>query len=459
MHASVPSSFRDPNTQLFISNGELYRQINDSGLSDYKMLMADGLYKRLTSLGYLIPHEEVPSSAAPDRNVQVVLKPEFVETISYPYEWCFSQLRDAALLTLEVVKEALEFNMILKDASAYNVQFHRGKPIFIDTGSFEKYEDGKPWTAYHQFCKHFLAPLSLMAKKDIRLGLLSRQFIDGIPLDMASRLLPARSWLSFSLLTNIHLHAMAQKKYGNSTENVSGTKKISRVGLSGLIHGLESGIRRLAWHPNKTEWADYYSQTNYSDLAAKHKEDIVRQFVGALNPATIWDLGANNGHFSRIAGCTNANVVCWDIDPLAVEANYAKVKEDKSENILPLIQDLTNPSSGIGWAHQERSALQSRGPVDMIMALALIHHLSISNNLPFQQVADYFSRLGRYLIIEFVPKEDSQVKRLLANRKDVFHQYDSREFEASFACNYEIVDSRKVSESHRTIFLMKNKNW
>jgi hypothetical protein len=458
MSSTVPSSFRDPNTQLFVSNGELYRQINDSGFRDYQMLMEEGLYKRLTSLGYLIRHEEVPSSVASDRNAKVVLKPEFVDTISYPYEWCFSQLKDAAILTLEVTKVSLEFNMILKDASAYNIQFHRGKPIFIDTGSFEKYEEGSPWNAYHQFCKHFLAPLALMAKKDIRLGLLSRQFIDGIPLDLASRLLPFRSWLSFSLLTNIHLHAMAQKKYGNSTENVSGGKKISKVGLSGVIHGLESGVRKLGWRHAKTEWADYYNHTNYSDLATRHKEEIVRQFVETVNPVKIWDLGGNNGHFSRVASCTNANIVCWDIDPLAVEANYAKLKEDSSKKILPLIQDLTNPSSDIGWAHRERNALEKRGPVDMIMALALIHHLSISNNVPFKQVAEYFSRLGKYLLIEFVPKEDSQVRRLLENRKDIFHQYNSHEFEASFSCYYEIIDSQKVSESHRTIFLMKKLN-
>jgi len=453
----IASSFRDPGGFVFTRDGTVYRQINEFIYTDYQHLMDSGLYKRLVSEGLLIPHKEVPVKYAKDASACVVLKPDCISHISYPYEWCFSQLKDAALLTLKVNRIALEYDMVLKDATAYNIQFHNGSPILIDTCSLTTYYEGEPWSAYQQFCKHFLAPLVLMVKVDIRLNFLSKVYIDGVPLDLASRLLPVRTWLSFSILAHIHAHAKSQAKFGNIEKIKVSKRKVSRVGLLGLLDNLESAIKKLAWMPANTEWGDYYKKTNYSNKARAQKVESVRQLIGQANPKIAWDLGGNNGFYSRLISDTGASVVSWDIDPVAVESNYIQAKLEGNISIIPLIQDLTNPSASIGWANKERESLQGRGPVDLIMALALIHHLAISNNVPFEQIAKYFSQLGKFLLIEFVPKEDSQVKHLLASRVDIFTEYTQEEFKRVFSFYFEIIADIPIVDSERHLFLMKKK--
>ncbi|CAM4412716.1 MAG: hypothetical protein LEGION0403_FIIPPAGN_00935 [Legionella sp.] len=451
------SSFRDPCGQVYTLNGEIYRQITAAGYTDYQHLMTSGLYKDLQSKGYLIPHQEVALEFAFNQQAQMVLKPEEIGFISYCYEWSFSQFKDAALLTLEIAKRAIEYGMILKDASAYNIQFHHGKPIFIDTSSFALYKEGEPWVAYNQFCRHFLAPLLLMAKVDIRMGKLTQQYIDGIPLDLASKLLPFKSKFSFSIFAHIHAHAKVQQKYSNAA-NVKATRsqKISKINLLGLIDNLSSLIKKITWSPIKTEWGDYYNQTNYSDAATKHKAETVKELFLLSGARSAWDLGGNNGYYSRVIADAGANVICFDIDPMAVETNYQKIKKDKDQSILPLLQDLTNPSSSLGWQQTERDGLLERGgKVNLIMALALIHHLAISNNVPLEHIAEYFSGLGDYLLIEFVPKEDSQVQRLLASREDIFPNYQLESFRNTFSNYYTIVEERAIQETSRTLFLMK----
>ncbi len=210
-----PGSFRDPNGFIFYRGQTLFRQVQRLYQPHYDQLMQSGLYEALVNAGLLIPHVEEHVDIALKTGAYRVLRPEPLPFISYPYEWCFSQLRDAALATLQIQMEALRFGMSLKDASAYNIQFRNGKPLLIDTLSFEKYEAGKPWVAYRQFCQHFLAPLALMSYTDIRLGQLLRVHLDGIPLDLTSRLLPCNTKLRMGLLTHIHLHGAAQKRYAD----------------------------------------------------------------------------------------------------------------------------------------------------------------------------------------------------------------------------------------------------
>jgi hypothetical protein len=209
----LSASFRDPSGFLFSRGGALYRQVNRKYQQEYARLMESGLYEKLVKAGLLIPHTEVNQAPAEAENAYKVIQPERVAFISYPYEWSFGQLKDAALATLSVQKRALKRGMSLKDASAYNIQFVHGKATLIDTLSFETYKEGQPWVAYRQFCQHFLAPLALMALRDVRLSQLLRVYIDGVPLDLASELLPWNTRLNFGLLTHIHLHAGAQKKY------------------------------------------------------------------------------------------------------------------------------------------------------------------------------------------------------------------------------------------------------
>ena len=457
------SSFRDPSGFIFIQKDGIYRQINNNYKMHYDHLMNSGLYSTLIEQGLLIPHEEVNSSIATQHNdLYKVIKPQVIPFISYPYEWSFNQLKDAALLTLGIQKIALEYGMTLKDSSAYNVQFYNGKPVFIDTLSFELYNEGNPWVGYRQFCQHFFAPLALMSKSDIRLNQLLRVYLDGIPVDLASNLLSFKTYFNWSILAHIHLHAKSQKRYGNkniNTEKIN--NRMKKEYLIALIDSLESSIKKLHWEPKNTEWADYYNDTNYTENGVQHKKQIVEQFLAKVNPKTVWDIGGNVGIFSRLASDKGIPTICFDIDPAAVDKNYLEVKKRNEKNLLPLLLDVTNPSPNIGWENEERESLLSRcrSPVDMVFALALIHHLVISNNIPFDKISSFFGKISKYLLIEFVPKEDSQVQRLLSTRKDVFPQYTRDHFERVFSTNFEIVESQKIADSQRVLYLMLNHNF
>jgi hypothetical protein len=453
----LPASFRDPSGFLFSRGGILFRQINRAYADEYARLMDSGLYDKLIKAGLLIPHQEVDQAPAEPDACFKVIQPEPVPLISYPYEWSFSQLKDAALATLSIQRRALKAGMSLKDASAYNIQFVRGRVVLIDTLSFEAYREGSPWVAYRQFCQHFLAPLALMALRDVRLNQLLRVYIDGVPLDLASQLLPWKTRFNFGLLTHVHIHASAQRKYSGEEIRSRGGS-MSRQAMTGLIDSLDSTIRKLDWTPRGTEWGNYYTMTNYSDGAFEHKKQLVSEWTKRVHPAMVWDLGANNGVFSRVAHDTGAFVGSFDIDPAAVEQNYRRVKQEKLENLLPLLLDLTNPSPAIGWANRERDSFHGRGPADLVMALALIHHLAISNNVPLPQLARFFAMTGRWLIVEFVPKTDSQVKKLLVSREDIFPNYTRAGFEAAFGETFSIREAVEIRESERVLYLLEAKS-
>lgn len=454
------ASFRDPSGFLFTRQGMLYRQVNQSYQTEYDKLIDSGLYAKLVHAGLLIPHQEVSIEPVEAARVYKIIHPEQLDFISYPYEWCFSQLKDAALATLKIQKLAMEAGMSLKDSSAYNIQFHHGKPLLIDTLSFETYREGEPWVAYRQFCQHFLAPLALMAHSDVRLSQLLRVYIDGIPLDLTAHLLPARTRLDFGLGTHIRLHAAAQQRYSDKTINKADVKRrMSKVAFLGLMDSLESTVRKLNWKPSGTEWGDYYtaSANHYSTVAFEHKRRAVEKFIKQISPHHVWDLGANTGEFSRLASQQGIATVAFDIDPAAVELNYQTCVQNGETHLLPLVLDLTNPSPGLGWDNQERMSLPERGPVDAILALALVHHLAISNNVPLPHLAAYLHQLGRWLIIEFVPKEDSQVQKLLATREDIFSEYNQAGFESAFSEYFTLHETVSLPETGRTLYLMETK--
>ena len=450
----IPGSFRDPSGFLFVRDGAVHRQINESYRHHYDLLVGSGLYEHLVRAGLLLAHEETPHVPPSADDAYRVIRPEQLDFVSYPYEWCFSQLKDSALTTLRVQKTALDFGMTLKDASAYNVQLHRGQPVFIDTLSFEEYREGEPWVAYRQFCQHFLGPLALMSRVDVRLSQLLRVFIEGIPLELCSELLPLRSWLSPALTTHLHLHAAVERR-ARSSRSATRRHVVSRTGLLGILASLEAGVQRLQWEPADTTWSNYYSETNYSTHAQSQKQALVREFLEELAPRSVWDLGANTGVFSRIAASNGALVISCDLDAATVETNYRACKANKETRIVPLVLDLANPSAGIGWANRERSPIFDRGRPDAVLALALVHHLSVSNNVPLGEQAEFFRSLGGSLIIEFVPKSDSQVQRMLATREDVFADYTQAVFESEFGERFDICHSMPIKGTERTLYLMK----
>jgi len=450
-----PASFRDPSGLVFKRDGIVYRQINRVFADDWAHLQDSGLLRELTSAGLLIPHEEAPNTAPLDDRGGWVIKPLQLDFVSYPYEWAFSQLKDAALTTLEIQERALRAGMTLKDASAYNIQFVEGRPILIDTLSFRAAVPGDPWAAYHQFCRHFLAPLALMSYRDVRCGLLLQPLGDGIPLDLAASLLPGRTRIRPGLGAHLHLHARAQKKSGQGPSNRGSRPRVSDLGRRALLDSLRRTVESLKWKPGETRWSEYSALTSYSEPAAGSKATLVGQMLGRTQGRRIWDLGANTGTYSRIAAATGRRVIAIDSDASAIERLYLKVRAGEIRDVLPLVIDLNNPSSAGGWGLKERRSLTDRGPAPTMMALALIHHLAIGSNIPLGHVSAFLASIGSELVIEFVPKNDPQTQSLLESRRDIFPDYTLEGFKAAFGTNFQLLEEAGVEDSHRTLFRMR----
>lgn len=468
MHTRKPfvdnGSFRDASGFVFYKGNQPYRAISKAYQENFDLLEASGLLRALQKAQLLVDHEIVPeaeekslSAAFENANIYRILRPDKIPFISYPYEWCFSQLKAAALLTLKIQQVALSHKMSLKDASAYNVQFIGTRPVFIDTLSFEPYKEGRPWVAYKQFCQHFLAPLLLIKYKSTELQKLMLIYIDGVPLSLTSKLLPSSSKLNPLVAMHIHMHARLESKYSDrGKQNLEKAFNLSNKKLTAILEHLRMGIEGIEIKSRKSEWVGYYDDFSYTKDAIEQKKRLVGEWVKKIQPASTWDIGCNTGMFSDITAENGKYTVAFDSDYVSVEEYYKKrSKRPGVNNVLPLVMDITNPSAGIGWANVERKTLQHRGPADLILALAVIHHLAISFSIPFEKVASYFSECTEWLIIEFVPKNDPQTQRLLVTREDVFKDYSSAAFKTAFLNCFEILDHQMVAGSERELFLMK----
>ena len=460
-----PGSYRDPSGFVFRRDGVLYRQINASFADDWAAFESSGLHTALVNEGILVADAPASVDLAPEPGAVAVIQPDQIGFISHPFEWSFSQLKDAALLTLRAQSMAGERGMTLRDASAYNVQFRDGKPVLIDTLSFERAAGDQPWKPYRQFCENFLAPLALMAHRDGRLGQLLRTWVDGVPLDLASELLPRRTrFLSPGLAAHVHLHARAQRQHaGESTPDGAIAPRsvtMSEGRRLALLDHLRRTIEGLKLPAQGTIWADYADQTSYSETGTSSKEAIVRrqlEAVAAEGGRRAWDIGANTGRYSAIAAGAGFWVLALDIDWAAVERHYLALRASGERRIMPLLADIAEPSPGIGWANAERAPLIERSNADVVIALALVHHLAIGRNVPLPMISRLMARLSQHLIIEWVPKSDGMVERLLAAREDVFADYSPDGFRAAFQADFEILEETPIEDSGRVLFRMRRR--
>jgi len=340
--------------------------------------------------------------------------------------------------------------MVLKDATPFNIQFVDGKPLFIDTLSFENYEAGKSWVAYHQFSQCFLGPLLLMHYCHSDSNKLFMVYPHGIPIDLLVNLLPKRSRWNINTFLHIHLQA----KFSGKQKKRSGSEShFSRHKLELLLKGLEGFIRKLTPKKLKTAWDDYYTGTIMDDAYLQAKTTLVKSFIHYLDFKTVIDLGANDGHFSLLFN-EDKQVIATDADSNCINHLYLKIKKEGRANILPLVNDLTTPSPAIGWANAERDSLTTRLKADLVLALALVHHLAIAGNVPFQKIAGWLQPMAQHLIVEFIPKTDAKVQLLLQNRKDIFDDYSLENFRSVFGAKYIIVREEKVGNTNRILFLM-----
>lgn len=450
-----PASYRDPSGFVFLYEGKYYRQVNRCFKHDYALLKESGLYDQLVSEKKLISHIEINENFAQTDEWSVTLLPEQIPILTWPYEWCFSQLKDAALLTLHILKQAIQHGMILKDATPFNIQFRNGRPVFIDTLSFEKYDVTQPWVAYRQFTESFIVPLLLCIYRSPEIPKLLQVYPDGIPLSLASKWLPLRSRFNFNIILHIFLqNKISQKLNRNSIAQPA----FSQAKLLNIANNLQSFVGGMQLKKIKSTWNNYYDETVLNENYVNAKLSIVTNWLKEVPVKTLLDAGANTGLFAKAAAAHAETVIAIDSDADCVDRLYKFCKQTDITNILPLLIDICQPTPSTGWRNEERASFLSRCRVDMVLALAIIHHLAIAKNVPLQHVAETLNTLTEYLVIEFVPKEDEKVKQMLGQRKDIFPNYTERAFEDTFSSFFEILQKVKVADTERLLFLMKKKN-
>jgi hypothetical protein len=452
----LSGSFRDPAGYVFNDNGVYKRTVTAHGQASYTRLMASGLYDSLVSDRLLVPHSEEPVLQSTPEICKILI-PEQIEHISYPYEWSFGQLRDAALLTLEVEKRAIAHGMSLKDASAFNIQFRGPYPVFIDTLSFEENDSG-PWPAYSQFCRHFLSPLLLMSRVSPSFNQYLRTALDGFPLDLTAALLPRSAYFNFGVFIHIYLHARSQKKYSGWAKSHSSPAPVKTRPASdpkpGFVDSLDGVVRSIGLGKFQTEWMHYYRDaSHYSSDAETSKKHTVARILDDLQPRTVYDLGGNIGEYSRLATARGIDCICFDIDPLCVHHNYERARQENDRHMLPLMMDLSNPTPALGFNLTERASLVDRSAADLLLALAVLHHLRITANAPLELIAGFLARLGDTLLIEYVPKSDVMAQILLRNRPDTFLDYTEETFRAAFGKHFRLERTFPVADTSRTLYL------
>lgn len=452
-------SFRDPGGFIFQVDGRIFRAITRYSLEDWKCFSASPLFQELQQERLLIPtHSTDPDSHFPRHIVDTsaaVVEHERVPFVSYPYEWSFAMLKDAALLHLEILERCLPHDLILKDSSAFNVQFVGSEPIFIDILSFARLEPGEPWVGYNQFCKMFLYPLMLQAYKQIPFQNWLRSELEGLDPITFSHLMSMRDLLRPGVFTHVSLQAWMQKRMAAARYSVRSkikTANLPKCAIANNIRGLRRLIQKLDVKVRDSVWVDYTQTHTYSDSSLRQKEDFVRKAVMSQRPRLVWDLGCNIGNFSCIASEYAEYVVAMDSDHLSIEHLYQNLKQEGRRNVLPLVMNMANVSPDQGWGGCERQSLLARGRPDLTLCLALVHHMAISANVPIPSFIAWLAGLGTSLIIEFVSKEDSMVKRLLLNKDDTYDNYTRSAFESCLAKFFRIEDDQVLAGGTRCLY-------
>ena len=465
-----PGSFRDREGRVFYSDGEVYRALSEAALADWRDLSQTEFLANALEKGQVVKTSESENVAAPDSGNEAlswagVLHHERIPFVSYPNEWCFGMLRDAALLHLDLLLAALDEGFVLKDSSAYNIQWRGTEPVFIDLPSFQKLQKGEPWVGYLQFCQQFLYPLLLTAYKNVPFQPYLRASLDGIaPADLNSLFGLGRRFKK-GVFTHVYLQSKLADMTASKPKAVR--KEARELGFSSELiksnaRGLRKLIANLTWRAPSTEWSDYDTEAktghNYSDEEHELKEAFVERAAATSSWPLAWDLGCNTGRFTRIAARHAETTVAMDIDPLAIERFYQALRLEPASsrpNILPLVNDLVDPSPDRGWRGRERGALLERDRPQLILALALVHHLVIGRNVPMAELIEWLATYGAHLVIEFPTREDSMVKRLLLNKDDHYRDYELGFFERCLEQHFEVLEREAQASGERVLYFVR----
>jgi hypothetical protein len=458
--AADPGSFRDPRSRVYVEGDAVWRGLSAEGRADFEAYAATDAFERAQADGRLIASALVdPSEASLDADWAGVLRHPRVRVVTYPYEWAFSMLRDAALLQLALGREALAEGILVKDASSYNVQFEGARPVFIDVGSFERLVPGEPWAGYRQFCELFLNPLYLQAVADVPFQPWLRGSLDGITPSTAAAVLGPRKRLRRDILTHVRMHARAENRYADADASRDVRGELKRAGfgpkiIDAQMANLQRSVTRLDWKASASTWSTYADRGHYTDADLQAKGDFVRQATAGLDAPTVLDLGGNDGHFSRIAVDAGAPLaVCADGDHLVIDHLYRDLRASSEERILPLVIDLADPSPSRGWRSAERPSFVERVRPDLVLCLAVIHHLALTNTVPFPGIVAMLRDFDAPLVVEMPHRDDPMAARLLGRKRDgLFDHYDQPQWESALSDQFEIAEQVTLPSGRRTLY-------
>ena len=453
-------SFRDRDGRIYHVDGRIIRGLSAGALADFEKLLTKTFYTRCLDQGLLVDTElldsqHVPLPAEERARWAAFVEHQRVPVISYPYEWTFGMLQDAALLQLDLVEAAILEGMTLKDATPYNVQFLNGRPVFIDIPSFEVLQPGSPWAGYRQFCEMFLFPLMLQSYKGVPFQPLMRGNIDGVGVQMAARLFSGRDRFRRGVLSHVWLQSKLDRRYGNSRQDVRTDLKSAGFGkelILANVRKLRKLVGRLQWQGEDSEWGAYEAFHNYSASDHSLKESFIDESVAGSGASCVWDIGCNTGQFSKIAARHAERVLAMDLDHFAVERLYREVRSEGYGNILTLVQNVADPSPNWGWRNRERTELSSRARPDLVLCLALIHHVVISANVPLDEFIAWLAELSDQLVIEYVSRKDDKVLTLLRNKEDKYSDYSRERLEQALNRHFTIHRQQVLESGNRFLY-------
>ncbi len=455
-----PGSFRDPAAQVFYSGGRVFRGLDDTASADWTALSATSFFPALLAEGKAVGTRSIELTDLPDGSpgtFAAVLEHDRIPFVSYPYEWSFEMLRDAALLHLEILAAALGEDVTMKDGYAFNVQWVGRRPVFIDIGSFEPLRSGGPWIGYRQFCQTFLYPLLLEAHLGIPFQRYLLGHLDGLEPTEMRRIFSGRKRFKKGVFRHVFLHSVAESRV---TEGATALKdEMGKAGFGkeltlATVKKLHALIAKLRSQRSESGWKRYRETCSYSDADRAAKDAFIRAAVEDLNPALSWDLGCNDGAYARMIAGYGGSVVAVDSDDVTVDALYRSLRADGPDNILPLVMNLVDPSPARGWRNEERRAFTGRARPDLVLALALVHHLAIAANVPLAQVVSWFRSLDATLIVEFVERHDPMAARLLGNKPTgMFDDYRIDAFEQLLGEQFSITGREQLPGGSRTMYV------
>jgi len=453
-----PGSFRDPDTRVFFHDGKVFRCLSARALADWTRLEGTRFFGRFTEQGQLIPTRQVVDrTGLPDLAPAwaAVLEHARLPVVSYPYEWSFGMLKDAALLQIDLTLAALDEEMTLKDATPFNIQWIGSRPTFIDLGSFTAYEPGEPWAGYRQFCETYLYHLFLQAYRNVPFQPWLRGRLDGITAEECRAWLSARDYLRSGVLTHVHLQARAQARYEDADRDVRAELRAAGFGAA-LIRNNLIGLRRtvahLRWASGGSTWSGYERSQPYTRADLERKTGFVRRVLSTRRWSRVWDIGCNTGVYSRLAAEHAEYVLALDSDHLVIDRLYAALRAESRATILPLVADVADPSPGLGWRGMERRPLTDRDAPDLILCLALMHHVVIGRNVPLADFVEWLAGFDADIVIEVVDRGDPMVEGLLRHRRDQAIEYSGAAAAALLARHFDVVTRDPEQNGTRTLY-------